>query len=288
MAIPTDYIFTSGSCTKSEVFDLIVSKLTTAGWQSVASLATTDYTVLTSAGNTGDKSLVLNIRDTNISNANSVKTTNYNTMTYRLQTSYTPGTAGVAGTFGRPAQTAWVGLDIAPTVVTTGTLAADTVVNYKVYADLSKIIIAVEYPAATGYNPILIYMGAPDTSFMPQADNSSAIVATSNTTATAASIMVADSPDGMGTVALPYALATSALLPAKSPNNGGKYIVSDIYYGNATEGIRGKLDGILCTLNTSLLTGDNITIGAQTYYVLCCATQGNTSFPSQAILVRIS
>ncbi|TWH48565.1 hypothetical protein [Sporomusa sp. KB1] len=288
MPVPTDYIFTPGSCKKSEIFDLIVNKLKAEGWTNVSSHPSTDFVVLTSTGNTENKNLVLQLRKGNAAATagRDVDTTAYCQMSYRLQDTYTPGTAGAAGVFGRPSL-AWTDLYITP-VAANGTLATDTIVNYKMYADASKIILAIEYPSATGYNPVLIYMGAPDTSFMPQSANSSTILATSNTTATAASVMVTNSPDGIGNVAAPYALATSSLLPTKSPNNGGKYIVSDIYYGSATEGMRGKLDGILCALNTNLLTGDNITIGTQTYYVLCCATQGSTSFPSQAILVRIS
>lgn len=285
MAIPTDYIFQSGTVLKGGIYDLIVNKLVAAGWVDVSSKPATDYMVLTSAGNTGDKALVLNLRDVNVAGANSVKTTNYNTMSYRLQDTYAPGASGVAGTFGRSAL-AWTALDIVPTATTSGSLAMDTTVNYKVYADASKIILALEYPIATGFSPLLIYIGQPDSVYVGESSSRGMIVATTANTTTAANIVISNSPDGMGITSAPYVMPTTALMPLSNPNAAGKYFESDIYYQGASEGIRGKLDGVLCLLNSRIATGDIITIGTKTYYALVCHTQGATSFPSQALLVR--
>jgi hypothetical protein len=271
---------------KSEIYDLIINKLIAAGWTNVSSKASTDYAVLTSVGNTGDKSLIINLRDIPAAGtaANTVKTSAYCQMSYRLQSSYAPGAVDVAGVFGRPAL-AWTDLYIAP-VAASGQVPADTVVNYKVYADLSKIILAIEYPNPTGYSPILIYIGQPDTLLSLDSENRGMLVGATNSATTASSVMVCNTSDGMGSVAAPYALKTYAFLPDGDPNNSNKRMVSSIYYGNALEGYRGKLDGVKCVLNTKLFTGDTITIGAETYYVLTCHTQGITSFPSQALLVR--
>lgn len=284
MAIPTDYIFQSGTVAKSGIFDLIVSKLVAAGWTSVASLASSDFTVLKSTGNTGDQALVLNLRDTNASNANSVKTTAYCTMSHRLQDTYTPGAAGVAGTFGRPAQV-WSPIDIVPTTQTTGTLAMDTVVNYKVYADASKIILTMEYPFATNLGPMVIYMGLPDSLYCTEGASRGVITGTS-ANSTANNIGVSNTPSGLGAVTAPYSLLTYATLSPKNPNNAGKYAVSHIYYGSATEGVRGKLDGIYALPLGNLVTGDTITIGAKKYYALVCQSQGGNSFQSLALAVR--
>jgi len=287
MPVPTDYIFTAGSCQKSEILDLIVNKLKAAGWTDVSSLASSDYIVLKSTGNTGDKNLILNLRKGNAAGTagRDVDTTAYCQMSYRLQDSYIPGAEGVAGVFGRPTL-AWTDLYIAP-VAANGTLALDTTVNYKVYVDVSKIILAIEYPPATGYSPILIYMGQPDTVYMPESGSKGVLVAVTNGGTTAASAIICNSPDGIGSVATPYAVATAALLPTKNPNNAGKYFDSPVYYQTTTEGMRGKLDGILCMPNLAALTGDNITIDGDNYYVLVCHAQGITSFPSQVLLVRI-
>lgn len=286
MPIPTDYIFQSGSCQKKELYKLIIDKLTAAGWTDVSSNPTTDFVVLTSKGNAGGRDLILNLRPVPAAGtaANNVMTSNYSSMSYRLQTSYTPGAAGVAGVFGRATQ-AWINLTLVPVAITVQT-PADTVVSYKVYADASKIILAIEYPSALGLSPQLFYLGQPDTVFLPETDSAGCLYGTTSLATTAASVMVCNSPDTIGNVADQYALGTQSLIPAKSPNNAGKYFASEIYYGSATEGIRGKLDGVLCVLNTNLLTGDNIIIDGKTYYVLCCAANANNSFPSYALLIR--
>lgn len=288
MAIPTDYIFQSGTCQKKELYDLIINKLKDAGWTDISSKPDTDFVVLTSAGNTGDKQLILNLRPlpAAATAANNVTTSDFCQMSYRLEDAYTPGAAGVAGIFGRPSL-AWSDLYIAP-VAASGKLALDTVVNYKVYADLSKIILVVEYPPAVSMSPILIYMGLPDTLYMPQAGNSGTLVAVTNTAITATNVQVCNTPDGIGNVTAPYALPTQTLLALKNPNNANKYMVSDVYYGSTTEGVRGKLDGIYCMPNQNIQTGDNVIINAKTYYVICCHAQGNSSFSSPALLVRIA
>ncbi|WP_371380918.1 hypothetical protein [Sporomusa aerivorans] len=287
MAVPTDYVFSSGTCLKSQIYQLIIDKLVAAGWTDTSSLASSDFVVLKSTGNNGDKNLILNIRDTNASAANSVVSTDYCVMSYRLQDTYTPGTTGVAGTFGR-SSLAWTALYLAPVSALTTTLAAATPINYKVYADASKIILLLEYPYATGYSPTLIYMGQPDTVYVTESNNRGCLTGTTNNGTTASSVMICNTSDDQASATAPYAIATSALLPSKNPNGAGKYAVSEIYYGSTTESIRGKLDGVLCAYNSNLLTGDQITIGTYTYYVAVCASVNVLSFPSLALLVRIA
>lgn len=284
MAIPTDYIFTRGQVVKSGVFDLIVNSLIAAGWTNVSSLATSDFVVLKSTGNTEDKSLILNIRDTNASNTNSIKTTNYNTMSYRLQTSYTPGAAGVAGTFGRPAM-AWTAMDIVPTVAATGTLPMDTMLTYSIYADKSKFILALEYPYASGYGPLVIYMGLPDSLYCLEEGNSGTLAATT-VNVTGNTVYICNTPAGLGNVTDKYSLTVYGTLSPKNPNNAGKYALSHLYYGSTTEGPRGKLDGIYVMPQGNVVTGDIITLGTKKYYVLVCHIQGANSFLSPVLAIR--
>jgi hypothetical protein len=286
MAIPTNYIFTSGTCLKSELYDLIISKLIAAGWTQVSSNPTTDFDVLTSTGNSGDKALVLNLRPIPAAGtaANTVKTSIYCQMSIRLQTSYVPGTSGVAGTFGRPSL-AWTDMYIVP-VAASGTLPPDTTVNYKVYADASKIIMAIEFPSATSMSPLLFYLGAPDSAFVAEAGSSSTVFATTANATTAASLLKCNTSDGIGSVAAPYAMALTAFSILKNPNNEGIYFQSGVYYQTATEGIRGMLDGVLNMPNMAAQTGNTITMDGKTYYQLVCHIIGSSSFPYPVLLVR--
>ena len=285
MAVPTDYIFTSGTCLKSEIYQLIIDKLVAAGWTNVSSLASSDFVVLSSTGNTGDKTLLLNLRDTNASAANSVVSTDYCVMSYRLEDTYTPGASGVAGTFGR-SSLAWTNLYLVPVSALTTTLGADTTVTYHVYADASKIILALEFPSATGYGPVLVYMGEPDSIFTSDSASRGVLVAASCQATTAGSAMICNTSDTVAAVTAPYAIALSSLLPSGDPNVANKRMVSSIYYGSASESFRGKLDGLKCMYNVKVNTGDTVTIGTETYYALVCASSGNNSFPSLALLVR--
>jgi len=285
MPTPTEYIFRSGSCRKGDLYQLILDKLIEAGWTDVASNPTTEYNVMTSTGVNGDKELVIQLRPYISSTANSVITTDQVIATLRLQPSYIPGEPGVSGVFGRPTLT-YTLFHLAPTI-TNVKIDIDTILNYKVYVDKNKIILGIEYPVALGYNPLLFYLGQPDTVWMGESKSVGCVYATSSGTTSNLSLIVCDTPDGMASSAGPYSIPTKALLPLKNPNNDGIYITSDIIYEGGNEGMRGKLDGILCATNSNILTGDRLIENGKTYYVLNCHATSNSSFPSQAIIVRI-
>ncbi len=287
MAIPTSYIFTAGTCAKSQIYQLILDSLTGAGWTNISSLASSDFVVMQSTGNSGDKNLILNLRETNAAAANSIVTTDMCAMSYRLQDTYTPGATGVAGTFGRSAL-AWTSLYIAPVAALTTTLGKDTIITYHVYADASKLVLCLEFPSPTSLGPVVIYMGEPDTLFATESASRGALVACSCQATTATGLQVCNTPDTVASVTAPYNLTVSALLPLGDPNTSNKRMISSMYYGSATESFRGKLDGIKCAYYNNFVTGDTVTIGAETYYVVVTATQGNTSFPTRALLLRIA
>lgn len=286
MATPTDYIFQNGTCAKSAIFATIITKMTTAGWTNVASLATSDFTVMKSTGVNADKNLLIQLRSTNLSAANDTATTSYSQMSYRLIDTYTPGATGVAGVFGRTAL-AWTDLFIAPVAAASAVVPPDTTVTYRWYADAGKFIMSIEYPSSLNLAPILMYIGQPDTVKVSEALSAGMIVGTTSNATTAASVLVDNTPVGIGAVAAPYALSTTALLPLTNPNVAGVYFLSDIYYQSATEGIRGKLDGLKTMFNNKCLTGDTVTdTDGKVYYVLVCQVQGSTSFPSVVLLIR--
>lgn len=286
MPVPTDYIFTSaGTCMKNQVYQLIIDQLISAGWTNISSNSSTDYAVLQSAGNTGDKNLLLNLRPTNTSGVNSVVSTDYNAMSFRLQDTYTPGTSGASGTFGRPSL-AWSNFYIAPT---TTLIAGNTPINYKCYVDASKIILGIEYPSSTGYGPLVFYLGRPDTVYVAESASRGVLVCASAGATGSGSAQICNTSDDSAAVTASYSINTAAFLPfSKNPNGAGKYYTSKICYGSATESLRGELDGLLCAYNSGLSTGDTIIINSCTYYVLVCASMSNTSFPSPALLLRIA
>jgi hypothetical protein len=288
MAIPTDYVFKTGTCLKSELYGKMIDALKAAGWEDISSNPATDFVVLHSKGNTGDKNLILNLRPGNTSNANPVDTTDYCQMSYRLQNSYTPGASGAAGTFGRPSL-AWTALYIVPAAAAATILGASTTLNYYVYADASKVILMVQYPSATGYLPMLIYLGEPDTLYTPESDGRGILAAMSANNPTGNNtVQICDNPDQMASAAAPYVLTVYALLAPGDPNADSKSFLSSVYYGSAAEGYRGKLDGVKLVYfsGSNFVTGDTITVGREVYTVFIVAATGYTSFPSRGLAIR--
>lgn len=309
-----DYKFVGGTCQKKDIYQLICEELVKAGWENISSNHCTDWCVFTSniEGNgKTTKKLFLQLRDTNAADQNSVQCTNYCQMSYRLFDNYTPGDNGASGKSGR-STLSWNDLYIAP-VGDKREIEMDTTVNYKLYVDNTKIIMGLEYPEGTEYQPLLFYIGQPDTTYVSESESRGMVVAVSCNAPAAGCVTVSNTPDVKGKVSQPYPVPSMALIPASNPNNEGKYFISDIYYGSAvdpgkasggaggaagaakaagtpvSEGIRGKLDGLYCMLSKpSVLTGDIIEIGDKQYYVLNCHKQGDSSFGSQALLVCIA
>jgi hypothetical protein len=288
VATPTDYIFTPGTCLKKDFYNVLKTALTNAGWINVTSNYTTDGDVFISKGNSEDKTLVINLKPTQynvsiVDHTYDVDTTVFCWASIRFPKAYTPGTPGSPGTFVRP--DTWVTLTIAPYNWNTG-LAMDTTYYYKMYVDKSKIIYSIEYPSGLSIAPILMYIGLPDNTYSPEKGNRGMVFVT--TTISPGNPMVADKPDDMGISASSYLVNNICTLATRNPNNAGKYAVSEMYYGSTTEGVRGKLDGVLALPNNNVNTGNLIRIGTNTYYALVCSTYGGNAFPSNVLAIRIA
>lgn len=281
-----EYIFSKGTCRKKEIYQLILDKLKEKGWQDISSKPETDGVVLRSKGVTGDRDLILNLRDTNNSGNCSVVTTDYSTMSYRLQPSYTPGGSGEAGIFAKPARV-WQPLHI---YGTGQTLSMETTLDYYVYADAGKIILSLEYPKSNSiYGPVVFYLGEPDTRFLTESQSRGILCASS---ADQVGVTITDCPDALGTKDQMYNLYTYALLPASDPNLEKKYMVSSIYYGSDVEGFRGKLDGIktvkyMTNPVPNLLHGDTLVTEHAKYHCVIPQDARTSTFPGGAVLLRI-
>lgn len=281
-----EHIFSKGTCRKKEIYQLILDKLKEKGWQDISSKPETDGVVLHSKGVTGDRDLILNLRDTNNSGNYSVVTTDYSTMSYRLQPSYTPGGSGEAGTFAKPARV-WRPLYI---YGTGQTLSMETTLDYYVYADAGKIILSLEYPKSNSiYGPVVFYLGEPDTRFLRESQSRGVLYVSSTDQE---GVSISDCPDDLGTKDQMYNLYTYALLPVLDPNLEKKYMVSPIYYGSNEEGFRGKLDGIktvkyITNPVPNLLHGDTLVTEHAKYHCVIPQDTRTGAFPGGAVLLRI-
>ena len=281
-----EYIFSKGTCKKKEIYSLIIDKLKEKGWKDISSKPETDYVVLHSKGVTGNRDLILNIRETDVSGNSPVTTTDGSLMSYRLQTSYTPGGSGEAGTFAKPARV-WRPLCI---YGSGQALSKETTLDYYVYADAGKIILSLEYPKSSSiYGPVVFYFGEPDTRFLTESQSRGILYASS---ADQSGVIITDCPDDMGSNDEAYDLHTYSLLPAIDPNLAKKYMVSPIYYGSDVEGFRGKLDGIKTVKYVTnpvpnLLHGDTLVTEHAKYHCVIPANPATGTFTGGAVLLRI-
>lgn len=283
-----NYVFQKGTCLKKEIFQKILDGFFAAGWKDISSKAASDYYVLNSKGETDDKNLIINLREVNSSGANSVLTTDFCQFSYRLQTGYTPGDTGAAGIFKRP-NMGWRDLYIVP-VANNTQVGGDMTITYYQYADKNKQIMMITYPNATGYLPVLIYIGISekDSLYTPESDSRGIVCGSNINVPTNLCVQVSDTPDKSPIGTDQYSLSTYSLLVPLDPNADNKSFLSSVYYGSAAEGYRGKMDGIKLVYfsGSNFVTGDTIIVDTATYTVFIVASINSTSFNSRGIALR--
>jgi hypothetical protein len=260
-----------------------------SGWQNVTSLYSSDGDVLVSTGESGDKSLCINLRSTNASNANDIATTDYNVMSYRLPESYVAGAVGVAGTFGRTTTAeVWKVLYIAPTATTK---AKATTVTLYYHCNKNRIIFAVIYPDASGIAPIIHFIGLPDEIYVNTTGSRDVIVASSGGMATGVNLLyISNAVASMPSDTASTQRTVYNVLPPKQLNADNRAILEMCKYGNATEGYRGKITGIyLLGSTTSVVnTGNIITQDSKQYYIINVGALNFNSFGSAYLAIQIA
>lgn len=278
-----DIIFSTGTCKKKDTITTLVNLMKTAGWQDVSSNPTTDFIVLKSKGEAGNKDLFIQFRAGNTTNASPIDTTDYNVASYRLMESYTPGASGVTGVFGRPTE-AWRVLYIAPT---TALISQEVTMTYYYHANKDRIIFVVETPESLAYGPVTHYFGLP-TSFVNEPGSRGVVAVSSAYGVTANTVLVTNAagelpPDAASSTRIIY-----ATLPPKSPNSAGKHTPVEMFYGNTTEGVRGKLDGVYVLPAGGVNNGDTLNVGIKKFRAVVNGVGSTNSFPSTTLIIQIS
>jgi hypothetical protein len=267
-------IFTTETVLKSNLYNRIKELLVLGGWQNVSSNPTTDFDVFYSTGIAGDKKLYFQMKDTDGYSTGSVAY-----FSTRLIGTYTPGTAGVSGVFDSARSTeTWKRMHpIYVNVASTNPVSTPLKLTYSVNKD--RIVFFCEAPLASNVTANMNYIGA--MSMFESAPNSRSMVLASSC------ITGSDMPTAIkGSVAYSDSMLSSDLTPYKitSPgeyNNDDVRMISEIGAGSATEGTRGKLDGLyVLTVNTNnsrTITGDILTDGTNKYKVFTVGNNGNSS-----------
>lgn len=282
-----DTIFTTGTVLKNQAFDFIVDSFLAAGWVNVSSNPTTDFVVLQSTGEAGDKTLTIQLRSTSATNINDTKTTDFNVISYRLVEGYTPGVSGASGTFTRPSET-WIGLHLVPTAVT-GTTAAATELTYFMHVDKNRMIVVFETPPSIALGAIVWYIGLPNVNWASEPGSRGLLVATSAYPRSAQTIHITNTPDKIASETASSTRLIYCELAPKNPNSEGLYAFSDMRYGNTAESWRGRLDGIYAIPLMNVNAGDILNVDSRKFRVVVAQTiSTNNSFPTSAFVIQIA
>lgn len=280
-----DVIFSAGTCKKKEVLTTMINLMKAAGWVDVSSNPTTDFIVMNSKGESGDKELFIQFRQGSISGVgtNPIDSTDYNVASYRLIGGYVPGAPGAAGVFEKNTE-AWRSFYISPT---TTLINNEVMMTYFYHVNKNRIIYVMETPESLGFAPVTHYFGLP-LSFVSEPKSRGVIAASSTYAVTANSVLVTNAAGE-----LPEDLVSSprliyATMPPKSPNSAGKHTPVEMYYGNGTEGTRGKIDGLYIIPAGGVNNGDILMVGVKRFRAIVNGVASTNSFPSSTLVCQIS
>lgn len=277
-----DIIFSTGTCKKKDVLNTMVNLMKAAGWNNVSSNPATDFIVMNSKGEAGDKDLFIQFRSSNISNANSIESTDYNVASFRLIGSYVPGAPGVSGIFERTTE-AWRNLYVVPS---TTTVNSEVMLNYHYSVDKNRIIFIIETPESINFAPVTHYFGLP-LSFVSEPNSRGVIAASSAYAVTASNVQITNAAGELPSDAASSSRVVYAAMPPKSPNSAGKHTPVEMYYGNTTEGIRGKLEGIYVIPSGGVNNGDTLSVGTKLFRAVVNGVASSNSFPSTTLFIQI-
>lgn len=276
-------MFNTGTCLKYELYDKIKGLLLGAGWNNVSSNAS-DFDVMTSTGMSGDKNLVFQMRPTGTSNTNSVITTDYSTFTIRLIAGYVPSATGTAGTVERPTE-AWRTITIGATAPTS-TIDKNTTVTYRYDVNKNRIIIVVEYPPAINIAPSTFYIGIPDETYCSEPRSRGLLFMASSYGQSG--VLITDNAGELASVTTCVNRNIYCQLTPKNPNSAGNYTMSEIFYGDTSEGTRGKLGGVFALPNQNIQHGDIIVQDNQEFLIVVNGTSSTDAFPSKVLALPLN
>ncbi|EJR57243.1 MULTISPECIES: hypothetical protein [Bacillus cereus group] len=303
----TKAIFTKGTCKKFELFDIFVQVALNGGWKlKEGSNLTDDQICLYTDGYNGDKHMAVHLTcyDSNYSPYN-IRTTDYTDGSMRMGTMQSNNTVfysqdGMSSFCFFPGRTA--NQDTNTSYARQYNKLFD--MEYYYYVDKEVIIFLVVPFKYTGLGNGLIFLGFPEQSFVEESKRnenksySGAVYANSGYCGNVIGsyrLRVADNPKNLLEVPGKNTIAqgTYSLVSPLSPNIDKKFVLSEVFYGDSTTGMRGRLGKIYLLQQGGILDGDIIEIKVNNeiqkyrYTVLGGASSNYTSFVTNAAAIRV-
>lgn len=277
-----EVIFNKTIVQKQNLYDFIKQKMIDAGWENLSSKPDMDFDVMFSTGEDGKKGICFNMKDLDSGKVSFSKGVGQEWQ-IRMSGKYTPGTSGKAGVFQRPNEV-WKRVLICQTFVPAST---DLTVYYHV--NKNRMMFAVDLPKPYGMVPTFLCIGMPDEVYIDEQDHSGTLMVSNNmldnSTITNSVAYISDyayvrKPSG-------YAINIygNSFVPFRNAAN--KRIMSEIIYGSATEGTRGKISDVYVVPPDNVINGDTIIDDYGKRYVVLSTTNAsggwNTSFALNGI-----
>lgn len=298
-----DMTFSTGTCTKGNLYSTILTLLKNGGWTAINTKNKNNktYNAYKSTGETGDKSLVV------LFDKVEVDTTTGNIANIKLLKSCSIHNEG--GSAGNTVETWTFDRNKEPFVnfmLAPSTLATDAIIEYKYNVNKDRLILILYYPSWTNFKSVVHYIGIPDNVFLDNVGNNELLYASSlmkDDTQVVKSeeeteeekkvyrgfSWVIDAPYGWPVKSTSEKNYSYTLLPPKSPNASNKYMLSKPYYGTEVYGIRGEFSGLYITKDESIYPKELIKIEDKTFEVCVCHEVDGyvNSFGSSAIAYEI-
>ena len=171
---------------------------------------------------------------------------------------------------------------------------AITVTNVQIMYDITseRAIFIFRYPSILGKKCSFLYFGIPESVRGPKTGPQDSIFATTMMQGLVGNkIRTINYPFGVGDVAVNAYLDndTQLQLPLRNPSYLKEYWLTPIYYGLASIGMRGRLDGIFAlAANIGLIDKDQIMVGSKIYEVVELAVVAtNCSFNAGWMAVEL-
>jgi hypothetical protein len=248
-------IFKTELVTKKDWYARIKQIMIEAGWENISSKPSVDYDVMFSTGESGDKSMVIQMKEFYTTAPEAMSNSAQRTLDMRLPLTYTPGAPGVAGVFGRPTEP-W-----RYCLVVFGTAEKEVQFYIHYHCNKNRLILFNEFP--TGMNSVpnsigtVQYLGISDQS-MGENNISAPIIGASQWYSTG-TLMAAGHPASTKSGA--YAISITIDMPPVGVglNSAGQRFMSRIAYSSPEDGVRGFIDGVYgLDTSTKLITGDKV------------------------------
>ncbi|WP_342498304.1 hypothetical protein [Bacillus sp. FSL M8-0350] len=281
----SDTIFNKITVLKKDLYSKLKQIMLESGWQNISSRPSTDYDVMFSNGEDGKKEIHFQMRDiasTIAGSSTSFSNSSSRFFSMRLSGKYLPGSSGVTGTFSKNSDT-WKAVAI--------TYQSEILPNQPIelYYNCNKdrLIFLTDYSLSLALPSTLNYIGFP-VAFADEHEWCSCVFASSSI-GSGRRLYLTDIKNDYS-VNAPITSLTYLGLGSKN-KIGEKILMSNMFYGSTSEGLKGTIPEVFSFGSTDGLVNGDLIKNEEKIYKVFETTPGTStvysSFISKFIAIRV-